>query len=602
VARDTIIDRLVKRADISPERPAVWHKDGNVWKHLTWRAYVDKVKHFAGALLKLGCEPGDAVAIMAYNSPEWLIADLGAMMVRCVPAGVYQTLTQEQAFYVVNHCEARVFVVESKEILDQVGLPDDLDKLEHTYRVVLMRDAELVDHPHVLSFDDFLAEGADMLDEVEARMAAIELDDLATLIYTSGTTGPPKGVMLSADNLAYTSKASLEAIGTVGPDDAIVSYLPLSHIAEQQFSLHLPITAGCPVWIAESIEKLKDALVIARPTVFLAVPRVWEKFRNALEARLEEATGAKAAIVKWARGVQLEANMKIIEGGEDALGFFEKAQYDMSERLFVEKLKGGLGFDRLKIAVTGAAPIGRDVLEFFASVGIIIHEVYGQSEDTGPTSFNFPEPGKRRLGSVGTAFPGVQIMIAEDGEILVKGRNVFLGYFKNPEATAETLVDGWLHSGDIGTLDEDGFLFITDRKKDLIITAGGKNVAPQNIEKLMKSIDGIGHMVTIGDRRKFLSGLYTIDPDQGPALAAEHGWPTDVEKLAEHPDFLAYLEREIERVNGELARYETIKKFRVIPHDFTPETGELTPTQKIKRRIIKDKYSDLIESMYEGLD
>lgn len=602
MARDTIIDRLVKRADISPERPAVWHKAGNVWKHLTWSTYVEKVRHFAGGLLGLGFEPGDAVAIMSYNSPEWLIADLGAMMARGVPAGVYQTLTQEQAFYVINHSEARVLVIENYEILQQIGLPEDRDKLEHTRRIVMVDGADEVDHPDICSFEEFLEEGAAHLEAVEARMAEIEPEDLATLIYTSGTTGPPKGVMISHDNLAYTSGAALQAIGNVAEDDAIVSYLPLSHIAEQMFSLHLPITAGCPVWIAESIEKLKDALVIARPTVFLAVPRVWEKFRNALEARLDEASGLKAKIVDWARGVQLEANMKIIEEGEGALGFFEKKQYDLSDRLFVSKLKAGLGFDRLKIAVTGAAPIGRDVLEFFASVGIIIHEVYGQSEDTGPTTFNFPEPGKRRLGSAGTEFPGVTVKIAEDGEILVQGRNVFQGYYKNPEATEETLIDGWLHSGDIGRMDEDGFLYITDRKKDLIITAGGKNVAPQNIEKMMKSIDGIGHMVTIGDRLKFLSGLYTIDPDQGPALAEEHGWPTDPEQLAEHPEFLDYLEKEIERVNNELARYETIKKFRVIPHDFTPETGELTPTQKIKRRVITSKYEELIDSMYEGLD
>lgn len=602
MARDTIIDRLVKRADISPERPAVWHKDGNVWKHLTWSGYVEKVRHFAGALLGLGFEPGDAVAIMSYNSPEWLISDLGAMMARGVPAGIYQTLTQEQAFYVVNHCEAKVLVVENAEILHQIGLPDDRDDLEHTRRIVLVDGAEQVDHPDVCSFEDFLAEGAEHLDAVEARLKEIEPEDLATLIYTSGTTGPPKGVMLSHDNLAYTSGAALEAIGNIGEDDAIVSYLPLSHIAEQMFSLHLPITAGCPVWIAESIDKLKDALVIARPTVFLAVPRVWEKFRNALEARLAEASGVKGKIVEWAREVQLESNLKIIKEGEDSLGFLEQKKYDLSDALFVSKLKAGLGFDRLKVAVTGAAPIGRDVLDFFASVGIIVHEVYGQSEDSGPTTFNFPEVGKRRLGSAGVPFPGVEVKIAEDGEILVRGRNVFMGYYKNPEATAETLIDGWLYSGDIGTIDDDGFLYITDRKKDLIITAGGKNVAPQNIEKMMKSIEGIGHMVTIGDRLKFLSGLYTIDPDQGPALAAENGWPTDVEELAAHPGFLDYLEKEIERVNGELARYETIKKFRVIAHDFTPETGELTPTQKIKRRVITAKYKDLIESMYEGLD
>ena len=300
--------------------------------------------------------------------------------------------------------------------------------------------------------------------------------------------------MLSHRNLAWTAKqVNLAAGDIVAAGDCVVSYLPLSHIAEQMFSIHLPATYGFPIWFAGSVEQLKDTLVAARPTIFLAVPRVWEKFKAALEGKLADATGLKAKIVNWARSVGTKAGPVILQEGDvgGALG----VQYRMADKLFYSKLTGQLGLDRLKLAISGAAPIGRDVLEFFQSCGILIHEVYGQSEDTGPTTFNQPIAGRRRLGTVGVPFPGVDIRIADDGEICVKGPNVFMGYYKNPEATAEALIDGWLHSGDIGEFDADGFLKITDRKKDLLITAGGKNVAPQNSEKLLRAIESVGQAV-----------------------------------------------------------------------------------------------------------
>jgi long-chain acyl-CoA synthetase len=608
VTRDTLVDRFVARAETDALKPALWYKEGNTWRHYTWAEYVEMARHFAGALLAMGFEKGDGVAIMSYNNPEWVVADVATMMARGVPAGIYQTCTDEQATYIANHCEAVVLVLEDYAMWEHLGGEAFLDGLEHTREVVMIRDAERVGDA-VTSFEDFLATGVDHQEAVDQRMAEIELEDLAMLIYTSGTTGPPKGVMLSHHNLAYTSRTAVELLEqadtgeTLGGDDAIVSYLPLSHIAEQMFTIHAPITAGIPVWFAEEIAKLKDCLIIARPTIFLAVPRVWEKFRNALEARLEEATGLKKGVVDFSRKRLLEAGHVVVREGEEGLGRLQKLQYRAANQLFADKLKGALGLDRLKVAVTGAAPISLDVLEFFLSVGIIIHEVYGQSEDNGPTTFNYPLPGKRKLGSAGIPFPGVQVKIADDGEILVRGENVFMGYYKNPEATAETLVDGWLHSGDIGRFDEDGFLYITDRKKDLIITAGGKNVAPQNIEKLVRDIEGVGNAVIIGDRRKFLSALVTIDAEQGPALAARRGWPTDPHELAEYEPFREYLDEEIaRRVNADLARYETIKKYTIIAEDFTVEGGELTPTQKVKRRVVNEKYSAEIEAFYAGLD
>lgn len=602
MARDTIVDRFFAMSESDGNNPALWYDDGGTWKNYTWSQYAEKVRHFAGALIAMGFEEGDAIVIMGNNCPEWLIADIGAMVARGTPAGIHQAANAEQSLYIANHSESKVFVIENKEVFDAIDLGANRDKLETVEKIVLMYDADKVDHPDVIGFDEFLESGASELDAVDDRISKISVDDRGTMIYTSGTTGPPKAVMLSHENLAWTAKNAIEAVGGVNTSDCVVSYLPLMHIAEQMFSIHLAITAGYPIYFCNDLKKVKDTLIVARPTLFLAVPRVWEKFKTALEMRLGEATGMKAKIVSWSRNVGMEAGQIILDQGEDALPFGLKVKYDIANKLFFSKLKEGLGLDKLDIAVTGAAPIGMDVLEFFMSVGIIIHEVYGQSEGSGPSTFNQPTPGMRRLGSAGQPFPGCEIKIADDGEILVKGKNVFQGYFKNPEATAETIQDGWLYSGDIGRFDDDGFLYITDRKKDLIITAGGKNIAPQKIEKLLRKIDGVSQAVVIGDRRKFLSALLTIDPERGPDLAEERGWPKDPTQLAQHDDFYKHIEAGVEKANAELARYETIKKFTILPNDFTPETGELTPTLKVKRRIVNEKHADEIEAFYAGLD
>ncbi len=595
---ESIPSRLRDHATQLPNRVAMNWKTENGWKSLTWGGYHDRCRAFGGALLALGYKPGDTVAITGNNCPEWIIADVGAMYVRGVAGGIYQTSTPEQLEYVAHHMEAKVLVIEDKLQWDKVA--QVRERLTHLLRVVMIRDADQVEDDLVVSFEDFIASGTGEDAAVEAAFEAIEPGDLATLIYTSGTTGPPKGVMLTHDNLAFTAGVAVDLVGGANPDDCVVSYLPLSHIAEQMFSILAAITAGYAIWTCPAVPELKSYLLEAHPTLFLAVPRVWEKFKAALETKLGEATGLKAHIVSWSMAQGLEGGRNIMDHGEPhgRFGF----RYKLAEKLFFSKLQGQLGLDRLRMAVTGAAPIGKDVLEFFLSCGIIIHEVYGQSEDTGPTTFNYPFPGRRRHGTVGLPLPGVDVRIADDGEILVQGRNVFAGYYKNPEATAETLKDGWLYSGDVGEFDEDGFLRITDRKKDLIITAGGKNVAPQNIEKLMKGIDGISQCVVIGDRRKFLSALFTLDEEGGPAFAARHGWPGDPASLASHPAFLTWLQGEVDRANGDLARYETIKKFTVLPADFTIEGGELTATMKVKRKVVNDKYADEIEAFYAGLD
>jgi long-chain acyl-CoA synthetase len=594
MARDTIVDRFLANADELSGQPAAWANVDGKWKYINWANYAKKCRLFAGGLVASGIEPHQHITIIGNNCPEWVMADMGAMIARCVPVGIYQTNSPAELAYIANHCESPLIVVEDKEQYDKIDATrDDMPNLKH---IVMIRDADQVEDDSVVAWDDFLDSGREHLDGVDERVADIDRDEVATMIYTSGTTSKPKGVMLTHDNLAFTAGSAQEMIGGMQPDDCMVSYLPLSHIAEQMFTIHLAATFGYPVWYCDDLSKIKETIEVARPTVFFGVPRVWEKFKAALENKLAEASGIKAKLLDWARGVGVKAAYQQMEHGEPKGAL--KIQYALANKLIFSKIKGALGFDRLRMAVSAAAPIGIDVLEFFASFDIIVREIYGQSEDTGPTTANRPMAGQTKLGTVGPPIPGVEVKIADDGEILVKGRNVFTGYYKDEETTAETLVDGWLHSGDLGEFDSDGFLLITGRKKEIIITAGGKNIAPAKIESLLKQIDGISQAVVIGDRRKFLSALLTIDPERAPSLAEDKGWPTDPDALADHPDFLAYIDAEVEAANSELARVSSLKKWRVLPQDFSQETDELTPTQKIKRRVIDTKYAETIEGMY----
>ena len=414
---------------------------------------------------------------------------------------------------------------------------------------------------------------------------------MCTYIYTSGTTGNPKAVMISHDNITWTAKAALDTLG-YADGDIVVSYLPLSHIAEQIISLHGPmVTQGCTAF-AESIEKLGDNLKEIRPTIFLAVPRVWEKIQAKIVAAASANTGLKKKIGAWARSQGLAG------GYADQKGQPRPMFYGFAERLVFSKVREQLGLDRSRIQITSAAPISKDTLEFFLSLGVPIMEVYGMSECTGPTTASVP--GKYVTGKVGTKLPGTELKIAEDGEILMRGRHVFKGYFKNPEATAEALdADGWLHSGDIGEIDDRGFLQITDRKKDLLITAGGENIAPQVIEGQLKAIPAVSQAVVVGDRKKHLSALLTLDETKLDAVYAESGSPAkSMAEAAECEKVKAWLMGQVDEINKSLARVQTIKKIAVLPQDLSIEGGELTPTMKVKRKVVNKKYSEIIEAFY----
>ena len=587
---DSIPSRFLEQARIRPDAPAYYVRKDGGWLPTSWRDYVSETKKAARALRTLGVKDGGSVCILGFNRPEWVITDIATMLLGGAPAGIYTTCSPTEVAYIVNHAEAKVIVVENEEQLDKIRAEkSNLPKLKF---VVLMRGTPKPSEEWVLTWDEFLAQ-ADGTPEkaVDDAVQKLDPDGIATLIYTSGTTGPPKGVMLSHENIAWTSKIA-EGLVSLRSDDCSLSYLPLSHIAEQMFSIHGPITAGCAVYFAESIDKVPDNVKEVQPTVFFGVPRIWEKFFAGVNNKLAEATGVKAKLVDWAQSVGQRA-IEVKNRGQVPSGMLA-VEYALANKLIFSKLKPALGLGRARVCVSGAAPIAPEILQFFAGLDIVVHEVYGQSEDCGPTSFNLP--GRTRYGTVGPAVPGVEVKIADDGEICVRGKNVFKGYYKDKETTDETLKDGWLHSGDLGAFDADGFLSITGRKKDIIITAGGKNITPKNIESSLKNIDVVGEAVLVGDRRKFISALISLDPDAIEKWASERG--LSVDGIHTNDALRAHIQEGVNGVNELYARVESVRKFAILPRPLSIEGGELTPTLKVKRKIVYENFAEIIEEIY----
>ncbi len=569
--------------------PAYYVKDGDAWKATDWATYADQVRTAGKALMQLGVDVGQPITILGFNRPEWTIMDVAAMAIGAVPAGIYTTNSPTECKYIIEHSECPVVLLENEEQWKKIEqIRGDIPTLKH---VVMMKGTE-IDDDQVLGWDEFMelgAKGSD--DEFDARLESLQADQLGTMIYTSGTTGPPKAVMLSYDNCIWTAKQTVATFG-VNSTDSTLSYLPLSHIAEQNFTIHMPAVAGLPVYYAESIDKLADNVREVQPTVFFGVPRIWERFYAAVNARLAEATGAKAKISEWARGVGGQV-MDLRNRGEQPSGALA-VQYALAKKLVFDKVKPALGMSNVRVAGSGAAPVAKEILEFFGTLDIQIFEVYGQSEDTGPTTTN--RPGKVKFGSVGPPFPGTEVQIAEDGEILVKGRNVFLGYYKEPAATADTLKDGWLYSGDLGEFDEEGFLHITGRKKDIIITAGGKNIAPKPLESGLKNNPLVTEVVVIGDRRKYLTALVTLDDEACAKFLADAGLQ---ESPIESSAIRAEIEVSVQELNAHFARVEQIKKFAILPRQLSIEGGELTPTLKVKRNKVSEHFADVIDGLYD---
>jgi long-chain acyl-CoA synthetase len=581
-------DQVAKLGD----RPALWSKKQGAYRSVSWREYGQRVRHLALGLGELGFSRGGALTILSFNREEWVVAELAAMALGGVAVGLYTTSSPEQIEYVASHCESELMLVENERYLDLIQ--PLLGKLPKLRRIVVI-DPPTRPRPEVVSYEEVLRMGraADERAYWES-VAALQPSGLATLIYTSGTTGRPKGVMLSHRNLVWTAR-QLSGSTPFSNSDVALSYLPLSHIAEQICTIHGPLFNGVQVYFAESLEALPQNIQEVRPTAFFGVPRVWEKFKARAEERMAALPVLRQRLISWARRITLERNHRFLAGERIPLRL--EFQYQLARKQVFAKLKERIGFDRTRLFVTSAAPIGKDVLEFFASIDIIIREVYGQSEVTGPTSVSTEEG--TRLGLLGRPMIGVEVKIADDGEILVRGENVCLGYYKDPAATAELIQDGWLHSGDVGELNADGFLRITGRKKEIIVTSGGKKTAPANIESLLRSVSPLSHALVVGERRSYLVALLALDPDKARSFARERGLPESLSLLGCDSTFLKYLDEQIEqRVNSALARFERIKKFAIVPSDFSVEGGELTPTMKVRRAVVELKYADLIASLY----
>jgi long-subunit acyl-CoA synthetase (AMP-forming) len=584
----TIPHALERTARAFADLPALRWKEAGTWQSLSWSAYRQQVRLAARGFLALGLEPGKGVAIIGYNCPEWLVADLAAVHAGGLPSGIYATCTAEQCSYVAHHCQAQIAVVENDEHLAKfLSVRDALPDLR---AIIQMRGTPVADG--VVAWPDLLRRGAAQSEaELTARVAAQSPHDVAALIYTSGTTGLPKAVMLTHDNIVWTANTGIAELGLRAGDN-ILSYLPLSHIAEQIVSVFGPVAFGGCTWFAEGLEQLGDNLREVRPDFFLGVPRVWEKMQERMEAAGAQTSGLRKRLITWARGVGLRGGYAAQEGRP------KPALYGVADALVFRKVRKRLGFDRVRVMVTSAAPISRSTLEFFLSFGIRICEVYGMSECTGPATISTPE--RYRTGKAGVVFPGAELKVEADGEICMRGRHVFKGYFKDPVGTADALDgDGWLHSGDIGNVDADGFLEITDRKKDIIITAGGENIAPQLVEGYLKSIPVVSQAVVIGDRRRYLVALVTLDPVRLLVDAVQAGSPArDPETAARCALFRAYVQEQIDAVNARLARVQAVKRFEIIAGEFTVEGGELTPSLKVRRRAVAEKYAREIDRLF----
>jgi len=583
-----VSDVLDATAARHPDRPAMKAKRNGQWHATTWREYREQARCVARGFIALGLQKGDGVSIIGFNRPEWFLADIGAILAGGVPAGIYTTSTAAQCHFITEHADCAIAVAENAEQLAK--LKEIRPRLPKLKALVLMTGSDTGEG--VVTWEELLALGAAHPEVVlDARIAAQQPDDVCTLIYTSGTTGNPKAVMITHDNITFMAEI-LSGLYQLGPDDAVISYLPLSHIAEQVVAIHSPLAAGGCTSFAESMERLGENLREVRPTLFVAVPRVWEKIEEKMLAAGAASTPLRRKIAAWARALGLAA------GYADQQGRSRPLLYPLADKLVYAKVRERLGLDRCRVAATSAAPIAKSTLEFFLSLGIPICEVYGMSECTGPATVSLPD--RYRTAKAGYCLPGVELKIAADGEICMRGRHVFKGYYKGPEATAEMMdAEGWLKSGDIGTLDADGFLQVTDRKKNLLITSGGENIAPQVIEGQLMGIPVVSQAVVIGDRRKYLAALLTLDPAKLAATAAEAGSSaTDVAAAAACPRYRAWMQCRIDEVNQSLARVQTIKRFEIIPGEFTIAGGELTPTMKIKRKAIDANYAAQIERMY----
>jgi long-chain acyl-CoA synthetase len=581
----------------SGDRLALRFKEYGIWHRVTWREYGDRVNTVAAALLAAGLQRGENVAVLGENRPEWLYCHLGIQTAGGATCGIYPTSAPEQIQYLLGHSEARWIFVENEEQLDKVLAVAGETRLER----IVVWDAKGLwgfTDDRVVFFDDFLKQGLAFAEghphAVSERRDAVEPDDTAMIIYTSGTTGPPKGAMLSHRSILWGTEAG-SRVNPVGPDDEVVSYLPFAHVYENLITVFGAIRAGYVVNFVESMETLFQNLREVSPTYFGSVPRIWEKLASTVELRMADSTRLKRGLYRAAVAVGRRHARARLAGESIPLSL--AVLYRLAYWLVLAPLKRRLGFDRTRIAVCGAAPASPELFEYYHALGIPLIEGYGMTESTGVISLNRVD--RPRVGTVGEPLPGVEVRLAEDGEILTRGPHVFKGYFKDPALTAQTIdADGWLHTGDVGAWDGT-HLRILDRKKDILITAGGKNITPAYIENKLKFSPYVQDAVVVGDGRKYLVALVLIDEDNVTKYAQDHRIPfTTFQDLTQNPEIVRLIEGEVAKVNRTLSQVESVKKVALLPRRFYEEEGDVTPTKKVKRRAVETRYADLIARLY----
>ncbi|HVG10603.1 MAG TPA: long-chain fatty acid--CoA ligase [Thermoanaerobaculia bacterium] len=583
----TTLSELFLKAASYNKPECLLYKVGGKYQPVSTAELVDRVRRLAKALEELGVQPGDRIALMAENGPHWPTVDFAGLCIGAVVVPIYPTLLPDQSSYIAKNCGAKVVVAETTNHLE--GFLAHADDLPDVQQFVLIKGESA--NPRVVSLDSLLARGAgNDPARFEEKARAIKPDDLATFIYTSGTTGTPKGVMLTHRNIASNVVSAMQLVDIKGEYTAL-SFLPLSHSFERTVD-YCYFYKGCTIAYAESVATVAQNLMEVKPQIFVSVPRVYEKVLAKVQEGVASGSPIKQKIFGWAIGVgrnALPKRLKLQSGG---------VQLGLADKLVFSKIQERLG-GKFRFALSGGAPLARDVAEFFWGAGIPIYEGYGLSETAPVLTVN--APGAVKLGTVGRPLPGVEIRIAPDGEILAKGPNIMKGYWNMPEATAEVIdSEGWFHTGDIGEVDPEGFLRITDRKKELIINAYGKNIAPAPIENSLKSSRFIGQAVVIGDRRKFLSALLVPDFDALKPWAERQGIGAGSNQdLIQNAQVRALIAQEIANVNSGLASFEKVVAWDLLPEEWTLETGELTPTQKVKRRVINQKYGDILERLYQ---
>jgi long-chain acyl-CoA synthetase len=613
--RNTVIDLFLRNARDHGQVTAIVDQG----RRISWSEYHELASILAIALRDLGVQKGDVVGLHMVNRAEHVIADTGALLAGATPTSFYYTLAPEQLAYVAGDCDAKVAVVEASLLPVWEKILGELDSLEH----LIIVDGDPGDNTETRHAWDGVIAGsrpqlADRRGEIDEIVATIEPSDPLTLIYTSGTTGPPKGTIITHEGIRFTTARAAQVLARAVPNleghryDRVVnngrlelpvgmeqlSYLPLAHVAERFASYYSAMLYAWTVHYVRDLTQLPEMLPKVRPETLVAVPRVWEKLYGGIIAKLEEEPNERKRKLGL-KAMEVAREKGLADINKTGLPLKTRLLHGLFEKLVYSKIREAMGFDRCLLAWSGASAISPDLLATFTGMGVVISEVYGMTETS--TLITITPPGKPRLGTVGVPIEGMELRIAEDGELLVRGPNITPGYLNKPDKTAEAIdEEGWLHTGDLAEIDSHGYVKIIGRKKELIITSSGKNLSPVNIEESIKSQSPIvGQVLAYGDDKPYITALIVLDPDATPAWCESHGITfTSIEEAAEHPDVYAEVERAVKEGNERLARIEQVKRFRLLATEWTPESEELTPTMKLKRPVVHERYADEIESLY----